>query len=174
MTPILAASEIELVIGIIVFVIWVLGALASKLKGGPQQQQQPGQPSPLERMQQEIAEHIRIAHGHSAPPPPLPQQPMPREASRQWPVQQPTQQQQHQQRQAKQRQQKKPKPPRPVFADVPPPPLPKSSPIVAVPLPPKPAIAAPQIRRWLTPATLRQQFILTELFQPPMSMREDR
>ena len=27
------------------------------------------------------------------------------------------------------------------------------------------------IRRWLKPATLRQQFILTELFQPPLALR---
>jgi hypothetical protein len=34
-------------------------------------------------------------------------------------------------------------------------------------------VAAPAIRRWLTPTTLRQQFILTELFQAPIAMREN-
>jgi hypothetical protein len=36
----------------------------------------------------------------------------------------------------------------------------------------RPAIAAPAIKRWATPATLRQQFILTEIFQPPLALRE--
>ena len=30
------------------------------------------------------------------------------------------------------------------------------------------------IRRWLNPTTLKQQFILTELFQPPIALREPR
>jgi len=34
-------------------------------------------------------------------------------------------------------------------------------------------VAAPAIRKWLRPATLRQQFILTELFQPPIALREN-
>ena len=33
-------------------------------------------------------------------------------------------------------------------------------------------VAAPMIKRWLTPETLRQQFILTEIFQPPLALRE--
>ena len=33
---------------------------------------------------------------------------------------------------------------------------------------------APAIARWLNPGTLRQQFILTEIFQPPLAMREER
>ena len=105
MTPILAASEVEIVIGIIVFVIWVLGALANKLKGSPRPQRQPGEPSPLERMQREIAEQIERAHGYQAPPPP-PLPPPVQVAQReklQWAEVPP-------QRQAKQRQPKKPKP----------------------------------------------------------------
>jgi len=31
--------------------------------------------------------------------------------------------------------------------------------------------SAPAIARWLKPHTLRQQFILTEVFQPPLAMR---
>jgi hypothetical protein len=48
-----------------------------------------------------------------------------------------------------------------------------------------PIITAPPVRRtiaptaaalsaWLRPSTLRQQFILTEVLQPPLAMREDR
>jgi hypothetical protein len=33
---------------------------------------------------------------------------------------------------------------------------------------------APTIRRWLKPQTLRAQFILTEVFQPPLALRSDR
>ena len=35
-----------------------------------------------------------------------------------------------------------------------------------------PAVDAQAIRRWLTPATLRSQFILTEILQPPLALRE--
>jgi hypothetical protein len=33
---------------------------------------------------------------------------------------------------------------------------------------------AAALNRWLNPTTMRQQFILTELLQPPITMREDR
>jgi hypothetical protein len=36
------------------------------------------------------------------------------------------------------------------------------------------AATAPTISRWLKPQTLRQQFILTEILQPPLAMREER
>jgi hypothetical protein len=36
------------------------------------------------------------------------------------------------------------------------------------------ALDAAAFRRWLTPATLRQQFLLTEIFQPPLALREPR
>lgn len=32
--------------------------------------------------------------------------------------------------------------------------------------------SAPALSRWLNPATLRQQFILTEIFQPPLALRD--
>ncbi len=52
--------------------------------------------------------------------------------------------------------------------------------ITVAPTPPAPAMVRPQptiatavsIRRWLTPATLRQQFVLTEILQPPKALRE--
>ena len=38
----------------------------------------------------------------------------------------------------------------------------------------KPAVTATTLSRWLTPGTLRSQFILTEVLQPPLAMRPDR
>jgi hypothetical protein len=35
----------------------------------------------------------------------------------------------------------------------------------------KPSATAETLRRWMTPATLRQQFIVTEIFQPPLALR---
>lgn len=46
-----------------------------------------------------------------------------------------------------------------------------SAPVPAQPRPPATA-SAEAIRNWLNPTTMRQQFILTELLQPPISMRE--
>jgi len=37
---------------------------------------------------------------------------------------------------------------------------------------PAPGALAPAISRWLKPETLRQQFILTEIFQPPLALRD--
>jgi hypothetical protein len=45
----------------------------------------------------------------------------------------------------------------------------------AAPPPPRPAVAnvdAKVLARWLRPQTLRAQFILTEVFQPPVALRE--
>jgi hypothetical protein len=36
----------------------------------------------------------------------------------------------------------------------------------------KPSATAATLRRWMTPETLRQQFILTEILQPPLALRE--
>jgi hypothetical protein len=70
--------------------------------------------------------------------------------------------------------------------NVAPPPLPPRQPaleeVVLLPEPPpkaaviavrKPAtVGAVAIHRWLSPATLKQQYILTELFQAPLSLRD--
>jgi hypothetical protein len=70
----------------------------------------------------------------------------------------------------------------------PPPPVPVAAPVPAEPayqvtsVPPTrssrgaaaASVSAPALRAWMRPATLRQQFILTEIFQPPISMREER
>jgi hypothetical protein len=37
---------------------------------------------------------------------------------------------------------------------------------------PAPAVDAAVIRRWLRPGTLRSQYILTEIFQPPLALRD--
>jgi len=37
-----------------------------------------------------------------------------------------------------------------------------------------PGAKAADLRRWLSPSSLRKQFILTELLQPPISMREGK
>jgi hypothetical protein len=71
------------------------------------------------------------------------------------------------------------------------PPLVQPAPAMARPAPPSfstaaPAIASPSaqrsthgvdsaaIARWAKPSTLRTQFILTEIFQPPLALREPR
>lgn len=49
-------------------------------------------------------------------------------------------------------------------------PAPPVAPVRAAPT----GTLAPAISRWLKPETLRQQFILTEIFQPPIALRERR
>jgi hypothetical protein len=52
-------------------------------------------------------------------------------------------------------------------------PVQKTSPTPA-PQPPavKPSATAQTLNRWLNPTTLRQQFIITEIFQPPLALRQ--
>ena len=35
-------------------------------------------------------------------------------------------------------------------------------------------VNAQSLNKWLRPATLRQQFMLTEVLQPPLALRPDR
>ena len=53
-------------------------------------------------------------------------------------------------------------------------PAPSVSTETPVPVAPKPIspVSSPELRKWLRPETLRQQFILTEIFQKPLSLRE--
>jgi hypothetical protein len=55
-----------------------------------------------------------------------------------------------------------------------PPPAAPPSPRPAAAAPPRPsaAVDAAALRRWLRPQTLRTQFILTEILQPPPALRE--
>ncbi len=68
------------------------------------------------------------------------------------------------------------------------PPIPIEAPVVAVPLGPirtpaqaahastrqAPHAARLDIRQWLTPSVLQKQFILTEVLQPPLALRESK
>ncbi len=36
----------------------------------------------------------------------------------------------------------------------------------------KPSANAASLRKWMTPATLRQQFMVTEILQPPLALRD--
>lgn len=56
--------------------------------------------------------------------------------------------------------------PRPPMVQSAPPPLPSKQ------QPAAPRITADTISRWLRPATLNQQFLLTEIFQPPLALRD--
>jgi hypothetical protein len=40
--------------------------------------------------------------------------------------------------------------------------------------PASPQVDAAALARWLQPATLRHQFMLTEVLQPPLALREER
>jgi hypothetical protein len=78
-------------------------------------------------------------------------------------------------RTAKQRKPKRSAPPALPIA-VAPAATPKAAVPTAPPLPPpKPAVInvdAKVLARWLRPQTLRSQFILTEIFQPPLALRD--
>jgi hypothetical protein len=56
----------------------------------------------------------------------------------------------------------------PTFTPRPAPPSPITSPAVVA----SPAVDAAALRRWLKPGTLRAQFMLTEILQPPVGLRE--
>jgi len=69
--------------------------------------------------------------------------------------------------------------PAPAISQQQPPPLPPNSPAAPVASPTSAARAgiavdAAVIARWAQPNKLRQQFILTEIFQPPLALREPR
>jgi len=175
------------IVGVVVFIIWIISALAGGLKKKVQQQQRtnaPSQgPSPLEAFQREIAERLRQVGSQMQTPPQLPPRLPPQAVSRQ-PLSD------NQRRQLQQRNiaaTKKAKLARqPKRIEVPPPvPAPMERTVVAEEIsdiqsraalqPPRvkaPAVNAATLSRWMTPATLRQQFIITEIFQPPLSMRE--
>jgi hypothetical protein len=69
-----------------------------------------------------------------------------------------------------------------------PPPMPVAAPVTIVPNTPSaplapaahastrqaPAAARADLRHWLTPAILQRQFILTEVLQPPLALREPK
>jgi hypothetical protein len=76
-------------------------------------------------------------------------------------------------------------PARPMVAASGPPRVQPNAPVATAPLEQRPAPAVPPtatplssvdargIARWLNPSTLRRQFMLTEIFQPPVALRDD-
>ena len=189
-TPnILADSDVnwpKLIFGAIFLIIWALSAFVSWINKQQQEAKRQRVRQELEgtvrrtvaRMPQQMQQRIppRIAEGLAqrfpdvllppAPPPPIPQQrrpvPMPR------PPVQP---------QAPRRIAKQTRP-----APLPPPPLmleevtesSLASPVLAPPRArAKVTVDAAALSKWMTPATLRQQFILTEILQPPLALRPD-
>ena len=198
---ILAQVDIEinpkLIFGIIFLIIWGISAVVSWLNKQQQQARRrrielemeqaqrigrmvnrpppaPPQPAPVRRpAPQRISEGIaqRFPDVLLPPaPPPVPQQQRPR------PVPLPPPQPPRQpapRRQAKQ-------PARRAIPVPPPEPLVDLAPMETAPAtvtpiarPKPPTVDAGAIRGWMTPHTLRQQFILTELLQPPLGMRPD-
>jgi hypothetical protein len=172
------------IVGLIIFAIWVISAIAGgiKKKNANRPDGSPPQPNALEAFQREIAQRLQgVQQQFQQQRPPV----LPTAASPQLSNRQRVEAQQRRAavgREAKrvkqiQQQQKRRKP-------APPPiPVPRTAEVVAdvVPIeavkppsarPQSPSVNAGVIAKWMTPATLRQQFIITEIFQPPLSMRE--
>jgi hypothetical protein len=199
---ILAEMEIspKFIFGMIFLFIWLVSAFVSWVNKQQQQARQrrlrleaevaarighrPTPPPPLARQQpmpqapasarrppQRIAEGIaqRFPDVLLPPaPPPIPQQ------QRQRPAPPPPPRPAQQRRPAKQQ-------PRRAVPSLPTQPLveltPADAPYVNITQPATrtkaPTVDADAIHAWMTPATLRQQFILTELLQPPLAMRDE-
>ena len=185
-------EAVKIVIFVIAGIIWVVSAIISAAKKQKKKQQEEAWRRKIEEMNQQPP-------GEGAhPPQPPPHPPTPPPAVRRSLPPKPVRMQKVQRRFAP-----KPAmgaKPRPVVRAVPGPPSEpeeavhshvagdaafdfKSSQSVAArteigsrpPAPPKPAIAtAPSVAAWLQPATLRKQYILTEILQPPMALRENR
>lgn len=191
---ILAAPEdntMKIVFGVAVGVFWVIAQIASAL--GKKKEQ-----AKRERVRQEFERNAQQRRGpdwdqiaNTPPPPPPPvNRPVPPPYQQQFPSapQYPTvpprspQQQRHQ----AQRPPKQPKPPKlPKKKKLPPPPpVPvleeaeethRTVPGTAqVQKQVEPRVGATELRNWLKPATMRQQFIVTEILQPPLTMRPPR
>lgn len=184
---ILAEVEIspKLIFGLIFFVIWVLSALVSWLNKKQQEARrqrmreelerrsryaQTPPPPPRQRAPQRISEGIAQRFPDvllppsppPAPPPPPPHRrpaPAPPKPS----LRVPTSQQRR---------------PAPVLPSLPSMSVAPAQPYVNITeaaARPKPStVDAVAVKKWLNPATLRHQFILTEILQPPLALRPDR
>lgn len=173
---ILADTETDytkVIFGAVFFLIWIVSAIVSTIAKKQEEQRRKRVREQLER-----SGELPAAPGQVAVPPPLPQRPQPQAPRPQRPS----------------------PPPRPVVVKQPPKKFPVKQPTrrVSRPAPetleaqahtpasriaaaapaPSPAkrptvgASATAISSWLRPATLRQQFILTEVFQPPVAMRQ--
>jgi hypothetical protein len=121
-----------------------------------------------------------------APPMPPRQAPPPRRVPAPARVQQRPQQQSQPGRRSKRRRQGQPAPPPIPSASIPTLELAESSPASTATSPGSalvtdqktaavlPAVDARTLRRWLNPQTLRSQYILTEILQPPLALRQER
>ncbi|CAN5610054.1 hypothetical protein BH10PLA1_BH10PLA1_05400 [soil metagenome] len=171
------------IVGLVIFAIWIISSVVSALKKKadqrPMSSNQPAAPTQnmLAAFQQEVAERLRRAQRPGPPAPPI-MGGNPQINVRQKEL---VQLRQRSIAQAK-KQKKRPGPPplrittpsAPVavaetFSVPPPPALPPAGRATHVALP---AVNAVVLGKWMKPATLRQQFIITEIFQPPLSMRE--
>jgi hypothetical protein len=194
---ILAQGDIEispkLIFGIIFLIIWGISAVVSWLN---KQQQRARQ----RRIQMELEQAQRIGRmtNRPAPQPPPVRRPAPQRISEGIaqrfpdvllpPAPPPVPQQQRQRPvplppprapQHAPRRQSKQQPPRRAVPALPPEPMVDLAPMevssTSVVQPVKrakaPTVDAAAIRSWMTPNTLRQQFILTEILQPPLAMR---
>lgn len=159
--PILAEGDIPTfpIVLAIAFVVWVVGSIASSVKKVAGQQQKQSQAQAPQRRAGARSPVVLPALKQSHP---------------RWTGPQPVQKKQQKRR------------PPPVPKKVAPAPLParepepilmslRDSPIVtgATPGPAVHSATAASLHRWLTPKTLRQQFILTEILQPPLTLREN-
>lgn len=178
----------KIIFGLIFFIIWVLSAVVSwvnkkqqeakrqrvreELERGARYRQQPPAPPPRppapqqrrpapQRIAEGIAQRFPDVMLPPAPPPMPPQQrrpapPKPQRAPKQAKPRRPA-----------------PAPTLPSLVET----APSKQPYVDItqPLPraKPPSVDAAAIAKWMTPATLRQQFILTEIFQPPLALRPD-
>ncbi len=194
MTHYLAADN-ELpkgIVGLIIFAIWVISAIAGGIKkrnqARPMGSTQPGmqQPSALEAFQRQVAQRLQeVQRQMQTPLPPFPppggvpvsnRQRIQAQQQQAASVRQAKRVKQNQQQQ--QRKRKSPPPPIPQRQQAQAVAVEEVPPIEAVQppsaRPQAPSVNADVIAKWMKPATLRQQFIITEIFQPPLSMREGR
>ena len=170
---------------LVLFAIFVLSSIASAISkqqdaARRRQVRQDIDPMGRQQLQQQLNPGYQVRHPEmlaSRPRPPSraqPRAPMPVQPIAAMP----------------QRPQQRQRPRRRGPAVLPPPPIPAmqgnaprslvaqgaAKPVATKPAAPAPvqSVKAPAIARWLNPATLRQQFILTEVFQPPLAMRDER
>jgi hypothetical protein len=181
------------IVGLIVFAIWIVSSILSAMKKKADQQSrpvssnQPAAPTPnmLAAFQQEVAERLRQAQRPGSPPPLRgPAVPPIIGGNPQINVRQKELIQLRQRAIAQAKQQKK-RPAPPPLRSAPAPVAPTVAAAESFPVPPPPpapvgrathvalpAVNAAVLGKWMKPATLRTQFIITEIFQPPLSMRE--
>lgn len=172
------------VVAIIVIGGWIVSAIANAKKRSDARRPIGSAPPPstaLEALQREIALRLQGVQPPQLPeaqrPPALPVAGNPQIAARQRMLALQRQAVQQAKRlKARPSRKTPPLAPPPLTRSQEPAPVETLVPIEAVPppsvRPQAPAVNAVALSRWMTPATLRQQFIITEIFQPPLSMRE--